>query len=282
MAITTIGFDGPVTEAQWATLQNGFNGLNNSQGVLSGMDVSPGGSSRQVSIAAGEGGASGVWVSSTSATTLTLAANATGATRRDYVVLRLDWTANTAVFAAITGSSGASPSLTQNAGSLWEIPLATVDVANGKTGTFATSDLIARKPVPRVSRFFKATTFTYRTGVGYTSAPVSVATVAPGDPGWPYVLRCDAAAVFATGGSGAGTVQVALTGATSPFLVGRSDPLNSTATAGHPARVSGVSDVQTGVHGVVFNVQPADLVAGDTLSMISGSATMFHVEQIPA
>lgn len=68
--------------------------------------------------------------------TLTLAANTSGVTRVDLIVLRLDratWTVKEAVVQGTPGSGAPSP--TQNTGSIgvWELPLAEVTVTNGAT-----------------------------------------------------------------------------------------------------------------------------------------------------
>ncbi|MDK0520396.1 hypothetical protein [Streptomyces sp. ML-6] len=80
------------------------------------------------------------WSSGTTADTLTIAANSSGSTRADAVVLRLDradWTVRAVVK---QGTGATAPAPTQSAGptGVWEIPLATVTVANG-AGTVTVS-----------------------------------------------------------------------------------------------------------------------------------------------
>lgn len=81
------------------------------------------------------------WDSGPSDNTLTIAANSTGATRRDLVVLRLD-RATFAVNAAVVTGTATVPSPTQNTGTsgVWELPLASVAVANGAV-SIAPSDV---------------------------------------------------------------------------------------------------------------------------------------------
>ncbi|MDT6983767.1 hypothetical protein ACFSUJ_12335 [Streptomyces lusitanus] len=81
------------------------------------------------------------WTSGTSAVTLAISANASGQTRTDRVVLRLDrsdWTVRAVVK---TGAPGAGvPALTQSTGDtgVYEIPLAEVTVLNGAASVTVT------------------------------------------------------------------------------------------------------------------------------------------------
>ena len=283
MAVTGYGFAGPLFGAQWRSMARLLGKAVDGQ-VVEGMTVAPGAGVRQTVVGIGQAQAYGVFVDATTATTLTHDAQTSG-TRRDYVVLRLTWSTGIALITIVKGqdSVGTTPQLAKTPGSVWEIPLATVDV-DSTNGVFVVADIISRKPKPRndPSLLLTATSFDYHTGQGYNAAPLSVATLNLGDPGWPYRFEAVAAAVFARGGSGAGLVQVAVSGVSTPFLVGRSSPLNVTATAGLPAGVAGFSDVLTGSHGAVFSVQPADMVSGDHLDMIAGAATMFQLRQVPA
>ena len=53
-------------------------------------------------------------------------------TRVDYIVLRANWTAQTVRITRVAGTEGAgAPSLTQSAGTTWDIPLATVSITTG-------------------------------------------------------------------------------------------------------------------------------------------------------
>jgi hypothetical protein len=74
------------------------------------------------------------WTSGTSTVTLPVAANSSGKTRVDRVVLRLDrsaWTVRAVIKAGTPG--GGAPALTQDTGDtgVYEIPLATVTLLNG-------------------------------------------------------------------------------------------------------------------------------------------------------
>lgn len=74
------------------------------------------------------------WWSGSSIVTVAIAANASGSTRTDLVVLRLSRTTWDVTLAVVQGTAGAGvPALTQATGTtgVWELPLATVSVANG-------------------------------------------------------------------------------------------------------------------------------------------------------
>lgn len=63
---------------------------------------------------------------------LTIGANASGSTRIDYIVLRMDRTGNTMLAVVVVGTPGAgAPALTQVAGGTWEFPIAQITVVNG-------------------------------------------------------------------------------------------------------------------------------------------------------
>lgn len=104
-------------------------------GIASGLAITPG-SGMQVLVGIGGGIVRGIYYeNNTAAKALAIgAAPAAGQTRRDYVILRLDQTANTitAVVKAGTANSsgGTLPSLTQN-DTTWEMPLAIITVASG-------------------------------------------------------------------------------------------------------------------------------------------------------
>jgi hypothetical protein len=85
-----------------------------------------------VSVADGEAMVEGFHYKNTTAKTLAIAANVSGSTRYDLIVLRLDRTANSLTAVVKQGTPGAgSPALTQVVGGTWEFLLASVTVASG-------------------------------------------------------------------------------------------------------------------------------------------------------
>lgn len=122
------GFDGSVTEAQWAVI-----GAPTSRGYVEGAACTPGAGARSVVVAAGT-----VWAlhgyHSVSGATLSLPENVSGQPRVDVVVLDVDYSADSASVVALAGTPAASPvapALTQIAGLRWQVPLAHVSVAPG-------------------------------------------------------------------------------------------------------------------------------------------------------
>lgn len=94
------------------------------------------------------------WSSGTSEFTKTIAANTSGSTRIDLVVLRYTRSNRTVTVQVKTGTPGAgAPTLTQDAigagSDLWEIPLAQVTVANGVS-------VIAASAVVSTAKFVRA------------------------------------------------------------------------------------------------------------------------------
>ncbi len=95
-------------------------------------------SGRQVKVRSGKRGhvRGRGWYSGTSDNTITIAANASGSTRIDVIVLRLTRSTWAVTAAVIAGTPGAgTPAITQDATGgttgVWEVPLAVVTVANG-------------------------------------------------------------------------------------------------------------------------------------------------------
>lgn len=98
-----------------------------------------------VRVSPGEAFIQGFQYGSTTNVDLTIAANASGSTRFDYVVLRLNRTANTLLLAILQGIAGAgSPTLTQVVGGTWEFPLAQITIVNNASSIAAGSILDTR------------------------------------------------------------------------------------------------------------------------------------------
>ena len=100
-------------------------------------------SGRQVKVTAGEAQVRGHHWHSDATVTKAISANTSGNPRIDRVVLRLDPSANTLALAIVEGTPGSSPSapaLTQTDTGTYELPIATVYVANGAS-TIAAGDV---------------------------------------------------------------------------------------------------------------------------------------------
>lgn len=97
-----------------------------------GMLAASAGGGMVINIADGEGIVKGFWYQNTSAIGVTIGANASGSTRIDTIVVKLDRAANTLQITTHVGTPGAgAPTLTQVAGGTWEFPICDVSVANG-------------------------------------------------------------------------------------------------------------------------------------------------------
>lgn len=142
MTVIYTGFIEELQKREWA--------LVNSLGNLgqTGLAVTAVAGDRTVSVATGMTAAAGVLSEVTAAHSLQATANGSGFTRYDLVIWRLEWGAvNTATLAVKAGTPSASPvapTLTQDAGVLWEHPLALLDVGSGQ-GAFLAGDVI---PLP--------------------------------------------------------------------------------------------------------------------------------------
>lgn len=137
-----------VTDDQYEHLAWGWARADGILGYPGDTTVAFGDSSgRQVKIRLGKRGfvRGRGWYSGTSDNTLAIAANVSGSTRKDIVVLRLTRSTWAVTAAIVQGTPGAgNPTLTQNATGgttgVWEIPLAVVTVVNG-AATIAAGDV---------------------------------------------------------------------------------------------------------------------------------------------
>jgi len=85
----------------------------------------------QIRVSPGEALVYGTWYKNDANVDFTIATPATAA-RTDIVVVRKDWAAQTCRLAVVTGTEGSGPPvLTQNVGTVWEIPVGRIDVDAG-------------------------------------------------------------------------------------------------------------------------------------------------------
>ena len=112
--------------------------LSDRTGVLSGLAVTQNTpAAKSVLVAAGKAIIAGRLYINDAVKTLAIDDNASGNPRIDRIVLECNWTAQTIRLTVVQGTPASSPtppSLTQNAGTLWQESLAQVAVANGFTG----------------------------------------------------------------------------------------------------------------------------------------------------
>lgn len=143
---TVTGDAGPYSDADWQELYQhiiGWGGRRSNVGVFLGSGAQPDDGLRvqpasppDTTINVGRGAAlvQGLAYINTAMVTFTIAANSSGNPRIDTVIVRADYALQTARLAVLQGTPAASPSppsLTQNAGVMWDIPLADIAVANG-------------------------------------------------------------------------------------------------------------------------------------------------------
>lgn len=154
----TTGDAGPYSSADWALLWKYLIGtgasrpnvgpfLNSGTTPNNGLRVqaqSP--AAAAVDVLAGSAIVAGRFYLSDATEALTIAANSSGNPRIDTIVLRADYSLQTVVQAVLQGTPAVSPTppnLTQTIGTLYEIPLADVAVANG-FATIAQTDITPR------------------------------------------------------------------------------------------------------------------------------------------
>jgi hypothetical protein len=286
VAIDWTGFDNEdITEAGFSKLMVAAGVVAYKHGVSDGgLTVSPGAGTREVSISAGEAFVAGVWFTSTATVVpAALAANAGSSARTDYVVLEVDWTANTCTLKVIQGASSTPPDLTQTAGTLWQMPLARVSVPAAHNTVFSASHITVCKPLPRDVQVVKTSTFTGQV-IAVGGPPDTVATLNVTDPGWPYRLRVQAVQRFETdsgaipgGQEGYGLLIARIDGTE----LGRDSTDLLTPNIGfRPARLDITSDARSGPAVVTLLIGEQGGVTADNHH--TAAVNRFEVHVLPA
>lgn len=149
MAITAVGFDGTITESEWASFMRHQGTVADRHGVSgNGLVVSAAGGTRTVSVSAGTAVLPGLRITSDAATSLTFAANSGSNNRVDAVVVEGNWSTNAVSIKVVQGSSAVPPALTQSEGVLWQMPLAYVTITPSLT-TMLAANIVSTVPYPR-------------------------------------------------------------------------------------------------------------------------------------
>lgn len=214
MAITTIGFTGSVNEQQFSKLMRlvaRSGGADEIVDVGSALAVTIATGTRLVTVGAGDCAASGLMVSNSTSQNVTLPANSSGNPRIDYIVVNIDWVADTATITSVTGSPGGSPvppALVKTAGTQWQLPLARVTVASG-AGQLAGGTVEDCRPVRRQAKEYSVAVSSRTVGTG--ASDLTLETLDIPDPGWPYLLYCSAR-VGATNATGRLQIDIQVNG----------------------------------------------------------------------
>lgn len=155
---TTVGDAGPYTDQQWHELYRyiiGLGGNRNNVGIFLGSGTQPSDGLRvleqspaaaAVNVLPGSALVNGIAYMSDATEAVLIAANASGNPRIDTVVLQADYALQECRLTILQGTPAATPvppSLTQVDGTLWEIPVADIEVANGFV-TIAQANIIPR------------------------------------------------------------------------------------------------------------------------------------------
>jgi len=141
---TAVGDSGPYTQVD--LMDRFFRALFNTtgdRGILKNWnnDLAVTGNSSPVSVDTGSAFVYGMFYENSEAVTVSVPTPSAGNSRYDRIVLRRTWSAQQVRIARVSGVAAASPaipSLTQAAGSIWEVPLATALVSD--TGTITLTD----------------------------------------------------------------------------------------------------------------------------------------------
>ena len=280
MAITARGFDGlasQIGEAEWARISY-MEGLANAPSlVVSGGAVSVGAGTRGLSASAFTALVPGVEVVSSAAEAVTATANTGTVNRFDVVVLNVDWSTNATTLAVVRGGASA-PALTQTAGVLWQMPLATITVRPGVTA-FLASDIAAAKPLPRMTRWAFNADFPTTT-VTASSTGIALATVNLVDPGWPYRVEVDAHARVRPNGalaSGAANLAAQLNGVQFGVTVSKSFAYGSDTVT----LVTTSDVVSSGARTVRVDISPALVPTNNSFEVYS-PGSLGTIRQVPA
>ncbi len=282
MAIASRGFNGiafqydeaSFSAAQARAAEGGYRHV-----VSAGGDTTPS-TGRAVSVAVFDAWVAGTSHVSDAASVVALDANGTTNRRIDYIVLDVDWAADTATVTKVTGTAGATPSppaLTQTAGVRWQMPLARVVVRAGAT-SISEDDVEVCKPLRRQVRRSRATVPV--TSVRFdASSWKNAQTVNVTDPGWPYRLHVMASVRFDELNGGFGMLQA--------LQLGNPDVEYGQAISGvlnnrGVAVLNAVGPDVTGSVRVQLNILSAGDATSGSLSILDHPSNHFTLLQIPA
>jgi hypothetical protein len=293
---TVRGFPGSMSAIDWAAYDAARGRVNGSDGLVSSesasLAVTPGGGTRDLSVAAGEVILPGLRVVTTAAQVVGPGtAGAAGVNRMDLLVLEADWAANSQAGEArlriVNGNNAATPpSASQNlAANLYQLPIARA-LLRGAATAYAATDIVRIVPLPRWERRYEPT-ITIRNVRGIVNW-ATLATAAVSDPGWPYRLDCRGQMRFEgqNEGSAFGVIRAYDATAGASIAQGMTAMLDSggvRAQAGRDhAQFSGLSETLTGARTVTFDINQNN--AGDTsvLTPLDSSANYFVVIQRPS
>lgn len=279
MTISSVGFDGTMTEAGWARLASAIGYMGNKHGVVSGLAVTPGAGTRQTSVASGEVLLPGINAVSDATVTLTHAANASGSARTDLVVAEADWSTNDVTIKVVQGSSATTPALTQTMGVLWQTPLKRVSVPASYAAAFNSTHLFDAAPVRLPATPIRATVDLTQTVAFNAAGPATIATVSVPDPGRAYYLRIVGQVQFEQKGSGYVNLSAQIAGSTVERA--RTAPLADGDTFAQ--LVGRPSLVLTGAQTVTVVIESLGMSSGTVTMPTGGANVMNHltVEQIP-
>lgn len=184
-----------VTEATWRDFMQHVLDTGVIANIFNEFELYADSSGMQVKVRTGEAWIKGHWGRKDTETTLAIAANATGVTRYDRVVLRCDFVNNRMELDVLTGTA-VPPGVDQNS-SRWDVSLGVVQVLNGAV-TIAADKIIDERTlvVPGGRQPFIWPRVTPNAAPGSPgqggSTTFTVASVVINDPGYPYYIEAGA------------------------------------------------------------------------------------------
>lgn len=269
MAIEVIGFDGDVDEVQWARQLTAAARAGHDEVVFTGMTLSAGAGTREVTLSTGRAFMGGLWVEVQTPETLALAANSTGSTRVPQVVLESDWGADPGTVTLKELAPGET--LTKAEGVIWQMRVGTASVANGAT---VATNLVSTKPLPGKGRLFK-TRADADTILGTKTDGQNCASLDIDECGRPYILDVRGQLRVAAD-RGYARVSLTVNGAT---LIYNYSGGMTTENGSQPVSVGDYTDPMTGPATVKMHVAPEN-VSPSTLGWGGGLNNFLRVRQI--
>lgn len=276
MAITTIGFDGTTSEGAWSRMHEANLYGQAPQVVMSGCNVAPGVGTRALSVGTGVVAAPGFRADVTAAETVTLAANTGTTNRTDWVVMRIDWDNNAATIQVLQGV-GTSPTLTQTAGTLWQVPLASVTVRPG-VSVIAASDIAARKPLRREARTIFNGQLPAREVFATSTGAVALG-VSMTDPGWSYRVMVSGAVRLNPAAGTTGYASLSARAGGTEFVSSATSANFDTGNVVVP--ILGYSELRSGAATCELILTPLNVPAGGSFS-VGSTYSYVSVRQVPA
>lgn len=278
----TVGFDGTITENYWSNIMWRSGEIAFRHGVWSGGVTTAAVGTRTVSVSAIDCMIAGIWHTTSSPTTVSLAANTSGNPRMDIIVAEADWSTNTVTIKAVQGTPSPSPVrpvLALGGGSLWQMQLARIIVPNGAS-TITAGQIELCRPLPRKPIVYRMDPLIQTIG-GAATTWRGLGVLAIEDPGWSYNVWPAASVRFATS-VGSGYMRIRITNQETGAVYGEGVS-NDTRANKSPALIAGsTANAWNGPLRLQLEMLGVEYASTEQINVLDHPSNHFTLTVLPA